>query len=169
MAVTSQMLKAVVISYFRFKRQYCAIDEVSSDMGNADVLCDNGKQIIEVEIKVTRSDLIMGERKKGRHPIGAPKEYGNTPNRFFICVPLELKEVAEKWIEETNPLYGLICFDEKSVHIFKEVSFVAWGNYLWICRSAKKIHGEYKENLFRSICMRASSTRCADIGSRIIL
>lgn len=169
MKVTANMLKAAVISHFRFKRQCVAVDEVGCSMGNCDVLADNGKQIVEIEIKITKSDLINGEKKKGRHPLGLPTQYTMTPNKFYICVPSELEEAALNWIEEIHPSYGLITFDQRHTNIFKELPHVLWGKYLHFARPAKKLHKIYRENIFRKISMRASASICAYIGREAML
>lgn len=166
MRLTAEMLKAAVISYFRFKKQAVAVDEVGCNMGNCDVLADDGKFVTEIEVKLSKSDLIIGERNKGRHPIGLPTEYVITPNKYYLCVPLDMEEVATKWIEETSPNYGLFVFDPKWADIFGTKVHVLWGNYLTVSRRAKFIHKEYKPGLFRKICMRASASLCAFIGER---
>lgn len=166
MKVSAEMLKALLISYFRFKRQSVAIDEVGCSAGTCDVLVDNGKFITEIEVKISKSDLIIGERKKGRHPIGAPTPYLSTPNRYYLCVPIELEECALKWIEDTHSKYGLFVFDPKYIENVMRRPHISWGDYLHVRKKAQFLHKEYRENVFRKICMRASASLCAFIGER---
>jgi hypothetical protein len=65
--ITSKEIKACLLSYFRFKRNFMY---VSTEVGryNSDVLVSDGKQIIEIEIKTDLQDL-KREKHKHKHRI----------------------------------------------------------------------------------------------------
>jgi len=52
--ITAFDLKLALMQYFRFNRQWLCVDEFRG----ADIIADTGKEIIEVETKITKSDLI---------------------------------------------------------------------------------------------------------------
>ena len=58
--VTAFDLKLALLQYFRFKRQGVCVEEFRG----ADIIVDTGKEIIEVEVKITKADLINGEKRK---------------------------------------------------------------------------------------------------------
>lgn len=76
----------------------------------ADMLVDTGKEIREIEIKISKSDLWNGEKRKNKHKEYYQKESKDRPNKFYICVPEELLDEAKKWVEETNPKYGILIY-----------------------------------------------------------
>jgi len=156
MKISSLTLKCALMYYFRFKRQYICVDECFSGFREyADILVDTGKAFREIEIKISKSDLLAEKKKikhkvfKGKHKFYKP-EWG--ANYFYICVPLELKEYAEKWIEEVNPKYGLITYQDH-----EEVWRRKWEDKVHTCRNAKKLHSGYNEKLKTSMLKRLSS------------
>jgi hypothetical protein len=111
MKINSKQIKASLMSYYRFKRGYICVDEASCSGGLSDVLVDTGKYIIDVEVKISKSDLINGEAKKSKHYM-----YKNCdghhyyPNKFVVCVPENLRTVAEEWVLTTNKKYGILVY-----------------------------------------------------------
>lgn len=142
--ITALKIKHALMSYFRFRRQWLCASECLC----ADVLAITDKDIIEVEIKISKSDLWHGEAKKNKH-----NYYKNEnpswfdryhANKFYVCVPKNLLEEAKKWVEATNKKYGVIEYDDD----------VATANSIFIAKSAATLHETKKENLERSIMMR---------------
>lgn len=135
--VTALHIKTTLMSYFRFKRQWITVDECLL----ADVITDTGKEILEVEIKISKYDL-WADMKKYKHKYRLHyKKYA--PNRFYYCVPTELKEEAEKLVEELNSLYGIIVYRGR--------------NDLWYYRKGKKLHEQYNDNFRWQIAKRCSA------------
>ena len=103
---TSTHLKIAVMSYFRFKRQWlCA-----SECLNSDVIAITDKDVIEVEIKINKQDLWVGEAKKFIHNRFRNPEFFSKwmlPNRYYMCVPEYLLEEAKKWVSKTNKFIGI--------------------------------------------------------------
>lgn len=154
--ISSFNIKCALLNYFRFERQYICVDECFSGFREyADVLVDTGKAFREIEIKTSKADLLKDKKKKkhdiykGKHKFYKP-EWG--VNYFYICVPRELKEYAEKWIEEVNPKYGLIIYWQVDIG-YKDVK----ADKLLICRTPRKLHSGYNEKLKLSMVKRLSS------------
>ncbi len=112
--VTSCDLKTALMSYYRFKMHYIVADEVGMQIGNADILVDTGRLLIEVETKISRSDLFQGEKRKAsKHELMKNVtedilKKRTIPNQFYIAVPTELLPSAIEWVEKINPNYGVI-------------------------------------------------------------
>ena len=161
--IDSKFLKYAFMSYFRFNRNYISCDECL----DRDVIADTGKEIIEVEIKVSKYDLLKLEKKKvwKHESYKRTMRYGYVPNRFYFGVTQSLKEAAEQAIKEIgNEKYGIIVFDEKHFERVRgELSkralrYVNFQNYVHIARSAKKLTDTYDSGLVRQIAKRASAS-----------
>ncbi len=139
--MNSLKIKHALMSYFRFKRQWiCA-----SECLNNDVMAITDKDVIEVEIKISKYDLWKGEAKKSKHRLALnPPNWFEIyhANRFYICVPIALKEEAEKWVKVTNDKYGIIEYNEDI------------GNTIFISKTAKSLHDRKSEELEKKVMMR---------------
>jgi len=153
----SKDLKVAVLSHFRFGRQCICIDEFNG----ADVIVDTGTEIIEVEIKVTKSDLVGGEKFKAlKHKLYAlGRAYARChPNRYLFCVPTHLLEDALDWAEELNLKYGVMSFDTSGFE--RRLNFdrsLRAGDLIRTARRAKKLHEEYSMKQRWKIAKRATS------------
>ena len=150
-------LKVAVLSYYRFGKQSICIDEFNG----ADVIVDTGTEIIEVEIKVTKSDLINGEKAKAsKHKLYA-SGHGYQwcrPNKYLFCVPTELVQEAADWAAELNPKYGVLSFDTQGFlnRLNRGVSLRA-GDLIYTHKRPSRLHDGYPEKLRWLIAKRASS------------
>jgi len=155
--ITSFDLKLALLQYFRFRRQWICVDEFEG----GDVVADTGKEIIEVEVKISKSDLINGERAKIRKHLAyeAGCGYGYLrPNKFLLCVPEKLAEVALEWTARINKNYGVIGFDTDSFNRRIAINaFLKHADCLRIVKSAKQLHKNYGDKLRWNIARRASS------------
>lgn len=159
--ITSSDLKLALLQYFRFKRGWVCVDEFRG----ADIIVDTGKEIIEVEVKMTRSDLISGERRKKSKHWAYKMGYSymrNRPNKFIFCVPSRLVKIALSWSKELNPKYGVMSFDVNLFNKWNEIGvFGKRGTQHFDClvyrRSAKPLHDGYDNKLRYAIAKRASS------------
>lgn len=139
--VTADIIKTAVMAYYRYRRQRLCADEVSVLIAGetADVLVETEKGFFDVEIKISKSDLWQGEAKKYKHTkyLNAPTnpKQLDCPNYFILCVPEDLVEEGKKWIEATNPRYGLIAF---SMWSFSHN--IRWENLIRYVRTPKLIH-----------------------------
>ena len=147
----SSELKYWLMSYFRFTRQWICADEAWNGGYLADVLVDTGKDTIDVEIKVTKSDLWYGENKKGKHRVWSP----HMTNKFALCVPEYLLETAKQWIEETNPKYGLYIFQPDTC-----------GQNIITIITPKRLHENYSKRYKDIIVKRLCSALITKMGEK---
>ena len=152
MKINSYNIRAILMSYYRFDRQYVSCSEVKTDCRElADVVVSTKTNMIEIEIKVSKSDLVRGEAKKVKHK----KEDGErVVNKFFVCVPTELVEVAKEWVGEVNPKYGIIEF----INSLADKYFCGKGrDYIHIVKNAQLLQPKYKTILKERMFKRLSS------------
>lgn len=157
--ITAFDIKLALLQYYRFKRQSICVDEFRG----ADVIIDNGKEIHEVEVKISRYDLLNGEKKKtrkheyyrsGRHNAYC---YAN-PNKYSFCVPETLVNDALEYTKELNPKYGVIGFDvEKCLSWIQKFATYNFSYFIRIAKSAKNIHEGYS-NIQMYIARRCCSS-----------
>lgn len=163
--ISSLHLKTALLYYYRFKRQYIVVDECYSNFNEiADILVDTGKNIYEIEIKLSKSDLNQEKRKKKHQEYeeGWKKSQKiKGANKFYICVPTELIPYAEKWIQEINPKYGLIEFNTQ-YYIERKARYniTEWDKCLRFIKKASRIHSGYNKKLRRNIIERLPSALC---------
>jgi hypothetical protein len=152
--VTSFQLKLALLEYYRFQRQWIAVDEFNG----ADVICNTGKKVIEVEVKVAKHDLCYAEKRKLKHHAYRDgRQYGRChPNEYFFCVPDRLQDEAIKVIEELNPSYGLFLFYDEHLlnHIERFGRIGELHDYLSCVRRAKKLHIGYPAKQVEHIAKR---------------
>jgi hypothetical protein len=156
--ITAYELKLALLQYFRFRRGWICVDEYK----NKDIIADTGREIIEVEVKISKSDLIRERKKRYKHyefknGDAYNNSYKNIPNRFYFCVPLELAKDAERFAEGVNPNYGVISFDLDGFERFYKLFPAHWYKCLVVTKSAKPIHKEYDSNQWRGVAKRAST------------
>ena len=169
--IKSDMLISSLYDYFRFKRQMICTDEFAPYWANyrADFVALNEKGFLyEIEVKVSKQDLIINETKKnkwdflpfGREVINTSygekllvedlkkKENFNKkiqmyePNYFYYCVPDYLEETAKNFIKEFNPNFGLIIFNTEkannTLEIKNKINFNA--DLLRVAKKPKKLN-----------------------------
>ncbi len=147
--ITSSEIKHALLSYFRFKRQcICA-----SECNNNDVMAIYPDDTtMDIEIKINKYDLWKGEAKKSKHYFAKNlTEYSKSyyANKFYICVPTELLDEAEKWVNEINTKYGIIQCD--------------W-NGITSIKSAKLLHKDTSPSLRKDIMMRVCAENIGLMG-----
>lgn len=146
--------------YFRFKRGWVCADEVYSGNFIGDIIVDSGMWTMEVEIKTTKSDLITGEAKKNTRWGKGINKHDEWPvgrtNKFALCVPESLAEVAEEWIKDKNNRYGLYIF---SGGYFPQ-------DKISTKKTPLKLHSEYKNvDYLYKIAKRLACTRAFELSS----
>jgi hypothetical protein len=144
------------MEYYRFRKQCVVADEYNG----ADVIADSGSEIIEVEVKVDKYDLLKGElKKKSKHQsyrVGAMWHMCH-PNKFLFGVTEELVEDAKQLVEKLNLKYGIIAFNTESFLKSIEDGFDPYTlRHVRIVRSAKKLHDRYNNRQQILIAKRAS-------------
>jgi hypothetical protein len=105
MKFSADIIKATVSMAYRDK-QYLTCTEFRLNSHRAhlkDVVAIKHDEMIEFEIKISKSDL-LGDAKKKKHR----KE--PTVNQFYYVVPKELIDDAINLVKKINSRYGVICF-----------------------------------------------------------
>lgn len=134
--------------YLRFKRRFFF---TSTEVGpyKSDVLCSNGKQCIEFEIKVSKSDLKNDlKKKKHLYYLNSKTASKYIPNCFYFVVTSKLIKTA-KSITKNTP-YGIILVSDSDPKKDNNYSCL-------IYKKAKTLNNNYNKLLERSIIMRMSS------------
>ena len=90
--INSSHIKEALMHYLRFKRGWVCADEVYSGNFIGDIVIDSGKWTMEIEIKTSKSDLIIGEKKKttswnGRGKRKHDEWHIGRNNKFDVFVP----------------------------------------------------------------------------------
>ena len=151
--ITSYHLKAHLYAYWRYKKQYIVADEVSINGSIADIIVNTGKFLIEIETKISKSDLIQGEKRKKKHEMYIKGMNKYKPNQFYICVPDYLIKDAEIWVDKTNKDYGILAF--------RPGYYGTYGSNICTIKRPKFLHEEpIQDWQKRKIIMRLSSA-CA--------
>lgn len=154
MKTTAFDIKLALLQYYRIKRQWICVDEFSQ----ADVIADTGKEIIEVEVKISKNDLCREKKKKAKHQsYSRGQRWVCHPNKYFFCVPRTMVEAAEKMVAELNPKYGIISFnaDEYLRHIHRGYAYYL-ADYLFTVKRARKLHDLYDKEQQVKIAKRCS-------------
>lgn len=116
--MNSWTVKAAVLAHFRFDKGY---RYVSTEVGNfyADVVVSNTQVLIEIEVKVSKSDFSLDFEKAKHQYYGQatlPESEGGkvrqwVPNLFFFAVPAHMEEWALRKLKD-NKYYGLYILTE---------------------------------------------------------
>ena len=162
MLISSEHIKTAVLCWFRFARQY---HYVATEIGywSADVAGATPTMLVEVEVKVSKSDF-MRDFQKSKHAHYLKKmsndptwKYTWAPNKFFFAVPDHLEEFALKHLEETKSPYGLIVVrHEQGGHYPVDKA-------AYVAKQAKYLHRDPpKKGMFDTFLSRMSSAICID-------
>ena len=132
--ITSRHIKLALLEYFRYRRQFIVSTEVFTAGGIGDIVAHNDKTYIEVEIKISKSDLYNELRNKKHKHNFCFKEYDNghyrVPNKFYFCVPIDLVDKAKSLIKKLNPKYGLMVYLGDSYHSISAISVIKPAGYI---------------------------------------
>lgn len=153
----AQYVTAAVVNYWRFNRQLvCVATEVGEFC--SDILgYDEKGNIIETEVKVSRSDF-KAEFKKFKH-----EAVDNTAtSKFYFAVPREMSSWAKAYLEEKEPKWGLIVVSE-------------WGGnghcvgHVRIIKTAKKLktNEEQVRQVKKDMMSRATSQLASLLEDRV--
>jgi len=163
--VTSTHLKSAVLSHYRFNEHFVVATEVDYGKigGIADVMVDTGSLIYEVEIKISKQDLLSHELKKEKHTYMLdPYSYIDyLPNKFYLCVPHSMLQEANDFIYDVNPMYGLLEYIEGAEYkITRE--------RVKLIKQAGIIHPQYNLGIHNDILQRLSSELCSIYEKKVL-
>lgn len=156
-AKLTNFIKLQCLKYLRFDRQI----ELACTEGinNADVNAVSPTSLIEVEIKISKTDFLSefdgkSKIKAYKHRVLSgeikPKRGYIVPNYFYFCTTNELKDFILEYINTNYPKYGLLICDERRQ--FNRRS------HIYCAKKAVKIHDNKPTNsAFEKIYKRLSS------------
>jgi hypothetical protein len=154
------ILKTEALCWLRFVKK---MELVATEAGawSADVLGMNETSSIELEVKVTKSDLRREfDQKRTKHYLynGSVDDKPPTrhvPNYFYFYVPFWLQEEALKLIQLHSPKAGLAVYGEGKGHYLD-------GRRTVIVKKPTKLHGKAPSASFwRTLLLRMGSELCA--------
>lgn len=161
--MTSGELKMVALTWLRFAKQmsYVATEAGPHGFYLADVLGASNNTLIEIEVKVSKWDLLNDlANKKDKHR--RHTEHSSTPsiwrpNRFYYLVTPTLGDEAVRMVESKAPQYGVITCAEDDEGRQSNVPH----RRLSVIRSAKWLHREKPSpQLFVEMSHRMASEIC---------
>ena len=139
--LNSSFIKLQLMKYFRFDRNYTLC--CSECINHSDINAVNDKDLVEVEIKISKQDFLAEFKgdsriKAYKHDIlnhfGEKKpKYGYiTPNFYYFCVTSELKSYVLDYLNANYPNYGLLVCD----------NYRQYGrrSHIYCVKRAKRIH-----------------------------
>lgn len=147
--VDTEMIASALLGWLRFGKQYHFVAR-EAGMFSSDVLATDRKNVIEVEIKVSRSDF-KADWKKDKHnhykkrahvhthkyPSGHERRWQqNIPNQFFFACPAHMRDFAVEQVNEHQPEYGVIVLQDNTIEI---PNFHMWKR-LRMVKRAKFMH-----------------------------
>ena len=133
--LNSKIIKTALMCHYRFEKQFPYV--ATECLKYSDINALNDRCLVEVEVKISKSDLKAEFKTAGNKHTKHFILYCNPncrplaiiPNYYYICVPEELKKDAIDIVKEINPKYGvLVC------------SYIG-GSYKIVCaKPARKLH-----------------------------
>lgn len=150
--ITSKHIKAALLANFRFVKQYPIIATEAGGY-HADVIALDPlrNKYIEVEVKISKSDLLC-DLKKPKHHFYKINQGDFIPHQFFYCVPTELVDTALEIIKDLS--YGLIRYRGLSYHR----SFRTTQEAVIIIKRAKNLHnGKIQDRVINNLTKRMAS------------
>ena len=127
---------------------------------NADVLGINDTECLEIEVKVSVSDM-RADRHKAKHdrygeiPLESLPTRYNGPNRFYYLVPVEMQEQALCFAAEMNPKYGVILCTN-----YEAISYRCH-EHLSVCKRAMPLHNNKPSETLKNIIIKRMSSELA--------
>jgi len=118
--INSVNIKAALLFYFRFKRQGIFLTECNIEGPIADIYGYLSSFSYEIEVKISISDL-RNEIKKDRYKWNCENE----ASYYYFCVPIEILDKAQKFINSNFPNAGIIAWDRRrsnfygAIHIYQ--------------------------------------------------
>jgi len=169
--LNSELIKVYLAKYYR-GRQY---EYVATEYDFKDIIISDKKNIIEIEVKISISDLyneskdrnIYRKNKEGKRVLDYIRKTktnkhnkykeckSGTPNKFYIAMPYELalKKDAQEYISALNINYGIIGV---SHHYSKGLK--RYIPDIYHVKVAKYLHNnKVSEKILNSIVKRLSS------------
>lgn len=119
----SDIIKLELMKYFRFEKGMVFV--CSECINQSDINAINDKCLVEVEVKISKSDFrrefeaptlkngTYWKAKKHEFYANPENAYSSyiIPNKFYFCVPEEMEQWAMEYLRGKNQKYGLLVYD----------------------------------------------------------
>jgi len=154
MKMKTSTIKAEALCWLRYGKR---LPIVCTEVGNwyADVLGLSKTMSVEVETKISRSDLRAEfARKKAKHHLyqNASGNLASVPNYLYFLVPASLKADALEIVVPANPKAGIAVFNGQDA---------LGGRNVEVIKPAQKLHANKPPvRLIRTAMLRMSSELC---------
>ena len=166
----TDFIKLQLMKYFRFDRSFIFV--CSECINHSDISAINNTSLIEVEVKISKSDFLAefngkSRVKKYKHlvmsDVKSPYYRYIVPNYYYFCTTLELKDYVLTYLKENGyDKYGLLICDEKRQ--FNKRS------HIYCVKQAKKIHDKKPtEKTFEKVAKRVQSEMIGLIEKKLLL
>lgn len=159
-----------LVAWLRLIKGYDLVSTESGFSWKADILA-LGKELIEIEVKISIADLkseITNDKKKTKHKVyrnGTIRKDQFAPDRYYFCVPVEMKDETVEFVKKLNPKYGVIVFTQnKDVTKLKRLKAVKYN--LKICKPAKMLQDKMadvekiKSIMIKRVTMELAALKC---------
>lgn len=109
--ITTNEIKNELLKHYRFNKGF---QYISTECCERDVLVSNGKDLIEIEVKVSWADYKRDfekeryKRAKEKGLLIPEMPYKGTPNYKYYAAPRELALKIKEDIEQNHPHFGVI-------------------------------------------------------------
>lgn len=166
----TDFIKLQLMKYFRFDRSFIFV--CSECINHSDISAINNTSLIEVEVKISKSDFLAefngkSRVKKYKHLVmsdgKSPYSRYIVPNYYYFCTTPELKDYVLTYLKENgHDKYGLLICDEKRQ--FNKRS------HIYCVKQAKKIHDKKPtEKTFEKVAKRVQSEMIGLIEKKFLL
>jgi len=165
--VDTEMIASALMGWLRFGKQFHYVAR-EAGMFSSDVLGTDEKNVIEIEIKVSKSDFKADWKKDKHHhykkrahvgtrtyPSGHKRRWHqHIPNQFYFACPSHMKEFALEQVKANAPDYGVLVMEDNRLEI---PQYNMWKR-LRVVKRAKFMHRNPPgEGLMKDMVARMSS------------
>lgn len=161
MTIETERIAALVMCWLRFAKQHTYVAREAGHF-SADVLGTNLKTIVEVEVKVSISDL-RNDKKKSKHSFYASEdnqrgnEGASVPHQFYYAVPEIMKDAAIDFVQGLNKNYGVLIL---STQLHSGGDWNSWKRLI-LAKRANRLHkGKVSDGLRTLLASRMASDLC---------
>lgn len=148
-SINSNYIKLSLMTYYKFINKFIYV--CTECINHADVIALNKQKLVEIEVKISKSDL-KADFKKPKHRLYLNAEVNiktkptrTIPNEFYFCTTRDLQDIALELIKQHNDNYGLM--------ICESYGFV--GDNIKVVKKAKPLHKQLpKANYFDVVVKR---------------
>ena len=151
-SINSNYIKLSLLAYYRYVNKFIYV--CTEAINYADVIALKKDKLVEIEVKVSKSDL-KADFHKPKHRLYLNAETNIKtkptriiPNEFYFCTTRQLQEDALQLIKEYNNNYGLMICDN--------IGFI--GDNIKVIKKAKPLHNQIpKPTYFEAVAKRMSN------------